>query len=202
MARAETVFVSLQDPQAGPTAAARHRASGVLLAADLVAVPALGRSLVEQVGRYEVLLVPVEQGRADGRLAERIRVAWADAHTWGSGEALVLIRLGRRSRLPVARPQPATSDQLRDGLARHDGDFWAVLHDHGLPTANRDTDPAAVLAGLPTVAAPLPGPPPVQVFNYRAAGDAGVGVCDLVPWCAVPSPPIAVQQSDHAADAH
>jgi hypothetical protein len=155
------VVVSLQargyegDPVSG------HRAQGVLVAPDLVLVPALPRDAARDGEEFDVLFA------GPARDPERIPAAYTVAHgVRGDGDLTAFVRLVRPASYPVFKPPDRPSPQaLR--LAVPEDQVSAALGK--VPP----TPPAEPLVGL-------------HLVLHQTLSAAGGGICDYVPWCAAP----------------
>jgi hypothetical protein len=153
-----------------------HRGQGVLIAPDLVLVPALARDGTVEGDDYDVLFAPADA--ADPRAPERVPAAYTVAHATGDGELVAFVRLARPSSFPVVKPGARTAPGRADRAVGPAGVLAAVAGLAGLP-ADAVT---AVLRRVAHVGAaePLRG---LQIVVHDNPDDAGGGICPWVPWC-------------------
>jgi hypothetical protein len=156
------VLVSLQARGSEDDPVRGHRAQGVLVAPDLVLVPALPRDSARDGAEFDVLFA------GPARDPERIPAAYTVAHgvDGEDGDLTAFVRLVRPASYPVFKPEGRPSPRA----------LRFAVPDHEVPGALRKVPPARATE-------PLRG---MHVVLYRTVEAASGGICDHVPWCVSP----------------
>ena len=137
------VLVSVQAPGYEFNPVQGHRAAGFLADRDLVCVPSLPQSLLDEASTYDVLLVPVSGDRPEERhKISSVKAAGLE----GSSDVAAFFRLTRPSSL-FAPPQRTISEdeEFAATLQALDGDLWAFAGEVGLGNPPFRGDPLEIL---------------------------------------------------------
>ncbi|HEY0486875.1 MAG TPA: hypothetical protein VGD72_11555 [Mycobacteriales bacterium] len=159
MTETDGVLVSVQHRGSEGDPVGGHVAQGVLVAPDLVLVPALPRAAATGGTEFDVLFA------APAREPERVPAAYTVAHALDgdTGDPTAFVRLARPVSYPVLKPRgrPAPRELALPMAAGAVTDRLRAVP----PTATAE---------------PLAG---VQVVRHPSPAAADGGICDWVPWC-------------------
>lgn len=179
-------LVSVQDPGLLGTPADRHRALGVLLAADTVIVPRVPDGFLEDGDPLpDVVVVPVAaDGTANGGWS--IRTAYVDVWQLPGAEPtrVAVARLAWGSPVEPRRVIIDCASLVAD-LQSRDGDMWAALDELELTEGAWRGDPTPLLEGLPPLRTASPAVRAQTIVSWDGTEEP---ICRWLGWCRLTEP--------------